>query len=149
MNNMKVDFNDLANELKKKNIRLSHQRLKVLEYMIHKRKHPTVDQIYIDLHKEIPTLSKTTIYNTLNALLEAGIVKALNISDNETKYDIVTDDHGHFKCDVCGNIYDFHIKVDEFISEDLKDFKVRDRDVYLKGICPRCSKKKLGNSQEN
>lgn len=140
---MKVDFNDLANELKKKNIRLSHQRLKVLEYMIYNRTHPTVDQIYIDLHKEIPTLSKTTIYNTLNALSEAGIVKALNISDNETKYDIVTDDHGHFKCDLCSNIYDFHIEVDEFISDDLKDFKVRDKDVYLKGICPSCSTKQI------
>lgn len=137
---MKVDFNDLAKELKKKNIRLSHQRLKVLEYMIENKNHPTVDRIYTDLHKEIPTLSKTTIYNTLNALSEAGIVKALNISDNETKYDIVSEEHGHFKCDICGDIYDFPIKLDEFTSNDLKGFQIRDKDVYLKGICPSCSK---------
>ncbi|MBR0597349.1 Fur family transcriptional regulator [Sinanaerobacter chloroacetimidivorans] len=134
---MKPTFENLADILKEKNIRLSHQRLKVLEYLIHNRCHPTVHQIYTDLHKDIPTLSKTTIYSTLNALAEADLVRVITIEDNETRYDIATDDHGHFKCESCGNIYDFDIEA-ESITGDLKNFKIKDKSVYFKGICPKC-----------
>lgn len=72
---MEPVFESLKQELKTKNIGLSYQRLKVLEYLIQNRCHPTVEQIYFDLCKEIPTLSKTTIYNTLRVLEEAGLVK--------------------------------------------------------------------------
>ena len=130
----------LSKELKNRNIRLSHQRIKVLEYITNHRNHPTVDQIYIDLQKEVPTLSKTTIYNTLNTLIDAQLVRLITIEDNETRYDIITENHGHFKCESCKTIYDFDIKIDSLITEDLNDFKINDKDVYFKGICPSCIK---------
>lgn len=135
---MDCTFNELANELKMKNIRLSHQRLKVLEYLIHNRCHPSVDTIYTALHHEIPSLSKTTIYNTLNTLVEAGLVRVITIEDNETRYDITIDDHGHFKCDHCGSIYDFDVDMSKLATTTLKDFVVQDKNVYFKGICPNC-----------
>jgi len=128
----------LSRELKNKNIRLSHQRLKVLEYINDNRIHPTVDQVYSELQKEIPTLSKTTIYNTLNVLVEAGLVKVITIEDNETRYDIVTKNHGHFKCVSCGRIFDFEIEIDSFETQELKGFKIYQKDVYFKGVCPDC-----------
>lgn len=137
---MKLNFEELTKELKDKNIRLSHHRLKVLEFLNDNRIHPTVDQIYIELHKELPTLSKTTVYNSLNALIDAGLVKVITIEDNETRYDIVTDNHGHFKCESCGKIYDFEINLSNFTSKDLNDFKINNKDVYFKGICPDCIK---------
>lgn len=137
---MDLSFEDLRKELKNKNLRLSHQRLKVLEFLTNNRIHPTVDQIYRGLHKDIPTLSKTTVYNTLNALVDAGIVKPITIEDNEARYDIATQDHGHFKCELCGNIYDFDINISAFNPSDLDDFKIKDRDVYFRGICPNCKK---------
>lgn len=135
---MSVTFDELANKLKEKNIRLSHQRLKVLEYMINNKTHPTVDQIYNDLNKEIPTLSKTTIYNTLNTLIDADLVRIVNIEDNEVRYDGTMDNHGHFKCTSCGKIFDFDIDFDSFITKDLGNFKVEKKDIYFKGICPIC-----------
>lgn len=136
---MKLNFEELTQELKNKNIRLSHHRLKVLEFLNDNRIHPTVDQIYIELHKELPTLSKTTVYNSLNALVDAGLVKVITIEDNETRYDIVTDNHGHFKCESCGKIYDFEINLSDFTSKNLNDFKINNKDVYFKGICPDCN----------
>ena len=138
---MNGSYEYLVSELKNKNIRLSHQRLKVLEYMNDNRIHPTVDQIYIALHKEIPTLSKTTIYNTLNALVDAGLVKAVNIEDNELRYDIISNEHGHFKCESCGNVYDFQIKTEDLYSEDLNNYTINSKEVYFKGICPNCINK--------
>lgn len=135
---MKDSLEDLKKELQKKDIQLSYQRLKVLEYLVQNQCHPTVDRIFTDLQKDIPTLSKTTVYNTLRILAEAGLIRAITIEDNETRYDIVVENHGHFKCESCGEIYNFSIDMDLLSSEDLNDFKIHDKKIYFKGICPRC-----------
>ncbi len=139
---MVVTFDNLLNELKNKKIRLSHQRLKVLEYLTTYYNHPTADQIYNGLHDEVPTLSKTTVYNTLNSLIDAGLVKAINIEDNEVRYDINTHNHGHFKCESCKNIYDFNIDIDSFKTDQLYGFDVHDKNVFFKGTCNKCINKK-------
>jgi Fe2+ or Zn2+ uptake regulation protein len=129
---------ELARELKEKNIRLSHQRLKILEYLAEHAVHPTAEQIYIGLRGELATLSRTTVYSTLNALAAAGMVRAVNIEGNEVRYDARTCDHGHFKCESCGEIFDFAADLDALPAAELKDFMIRDRDVYFKGLCPSC-----------
>lgn len=131
-------YDELAIELKTKNIRLSHQRLKILEYLAGHLIHPTADQVYTGLQKEIPTLSKTTVYSTLSALARAGMVRVINIEDIETRYDINIENHGHFKCECCGAIYDFKVNIDSLVSDDLKNFSIRDKNIYFKGICPAC-----------
>ena len=135
---MNPSFEGLKIEIKQKGINLSHQRLKVLEYLYQNQCHPTVDQIFIDLHKDMPTLSKTTVYNTLRILVGAGLVRVITIEDNETRYDIIVENHGHFKCESCGTIYNFRFNVDLLVSEDLNSFKIDDKNVYFKGICPSC-----------
>ncbi len=121
------------------NIKPSFQRIKILEYLLENKKHPTVDEIYVSLHPEIPTLSKTTIYNTLNLFLESGIVRALNIESSESRYDPITDQHGHFKCDHCGSVYDFPVNFENIKSNKfLEGYEVKEKDVILKGICKHC-----------
>jgi len=135
---MKYRIEGLTERLLNRNIKPSYQRIKILEYLDNNRIHPTVDKIFVDLQKEIPTLSKTTIYNTLNLFVEAGLVRVLTIEDNETRYDIDTSDHGHFKCENCGEIYDFKINVDGLEPSGLNNFKITDKSVYFKGICEKC-----------
>jgi Fe2+ or Zn2+ uptake regulation protein len=142
---MKPSFEGIKKELKLRNINLSHQRLKVLEYLVQNQYHPTVDQIFTALKKEISTLSKTTVYNTLKILIDAGMVRVITIEDNETRYDIEVENHGHFKCESCGAIYNFNIDIDSLAFSDLNDFRINDKNVYFKGICPRC----LSNKNEN
>lgn len=137
---MKPSFEDLKQKLKKNKINMSYQRLKVLEYLTQNHCHPTVDQIFTDLHKDISTLSKTTVYNTLKVLSEAGFVRVITIEDNEARYDINTENHGHFKCESCGTIYDFSIDIDSLTCKDLNNFQINDKSVYFKGICKRCYK---------
>ncbi len=135
---MNLLLKELSNRLEDKKIKPTFQRIKVLEYLMNNPSHPTVDMIYKDLHSEIPTLSKTTIYNTLNLFLESGLVNLLNIEDNETRYDIVTETHGHFKCEECGFISNFNLEIEKIASDDLTGFKITDRNVYFKGVCPKC-----------
>ena len=132
----------IAEELSKKGIRPSFQRIKVLAYMKKNLCHPTAEKIFNDLHGEIPSLSKSTVYNTLNTFIESGLVKALNIEENETRYDIITESHGHFKCDICGIIYNFTIDIEKFAAHDLGGFNISDKSVYFKGTCKDCLRKK-------
>ena len=135
---MEVKLEDLLKKLKSKNIRLSHQRLKVLEYLTQNCIHPTADQIYNGIHDDVPTLSRTTVYNTLNSLVKAGLVEVINIEGNEPRYDINTTSHGHFKCGICKKIYDFEIDINSVETHGLNGFDIHDRNVYFKGICPNC-----------
>jgi Fe2+ or Zn2+ uptake regulation protein len=135
---MNKPYEHFVVELRKQGIRPLHRRIKILEYLYQSQMHPTVDQIYVNLKKEIPNLSRTTIYNTLHMLTEAGLIKAINIEDNETRYDIVIETHGHFKCEKCGAIFDFKFNPDSLSAEELIGFKVVDKNVYFKGVCPKC-----------
>jgi len=139
---LKPSFESLSDELTKKEIRPSFQRIKVLEYLLTKPCHPTVDQIFNGLIKEVPTLSKATVYNTLNLLIEAKLVRVITIEDNETRYDTTISDHGHFKCEQCGIIFDFKVNIDNFIACELSEFKINEKNVYFNGICPSCLKYK-------
>lgn len=120
------------------NIKPSYQRLRVMEYLSSRRHHPTVDEIYRALVGEIPTLSKTTVYNTLTLFVKANLARRVIVDDSEAHYDAVTESHGHFKCDSCGGIYDFVIGPDSLGEEGLGSFEIRERNVYYRGICSIC-----------
>ncbi len=135
---MDLHYKKLSRKLEENQIRPSFQRIKILEYLLKNPCHPTVDQIYKELQPEIPTLSKTTVYNTLNLYLEAGLVRLLNIEENETRYDIITEIHGHFKCSSCGFIANFDLNIDKIETSELAGYQIHDRSVYFKGVCPKC-----------
>jgi Fur family peroxide stress response transcriptional regulator len=135
---MNVSAETLMDIFKKKNIRSSYTRMRILEDLMTNRKHSTVDEIFSRLTGDIPTLSKATVYNSLRAFVEAGLARVVTIEDNEARFDADVSDHGHFKCDRCGSIYDFPVDMDRFQPEALAQFKINQRDVYFKGICPSC-----------
>ena len=84
---------DALEILIKHDIKPSVQRLAVMEYMLTHFTHPTVDEIYSSLSPSIPTLSKTTIYNTLNLFEEQGVVLYLGIDKKNARFDGNTSRH--------------------------------------------------------
>jgi Fe2+ or Zn2+ uptake regulation protein len=139
-----MDFSsiNIPEFLRQNGIKPSLLRIKVFEYLIKYRNHPTVDDIYKELVNEIPTLSKTTIYNTLNLFVEKKITQLIVIEEKETRYDADTGLHAHFKCEKCGKIYDIPVDITGIKVTGLEDFKVVERHIYFKGICKDCLCKK-------
>lgn len=135
---MHISRENIGTYLLKHNIKPSYARIRIMEYLVSKKNHPTVDEIYCELVKEIPTLSKTTVYNTLNLFSNANIARVVTIEENETRYDADVTNHGHFKCECCGAIYDFYFSSYDIETEDLNNFDIREKNVYYKGICPKC-----------
>ncbi len=136
---MEIKKENIGDHLKKHGVKPSYQRMRIFEYLMNNRVHPTVDMIYKNLISEIPTLSKTTVYNTLNLFLEKNLVITIVIEENEVRYDIDTSLHGHFKCNVCNAIYDFSVDPSYLEQEHLKSFKISEQHIYLKGACKDCS----------
>lgn len=136
---------NIGNYLKEHGVKPSYQRMKIYEFLLNNKIHPTVDTIYKALNKEIPTLSKTTVYNTLNLFLEKNIINILVIEENETRYDAYLELHGHFKCEKCGNIYDIEIESDTLNPSELAGFEVKEKHVYFKGVCKHCHEKMIKN----
>ncbi len=90
--------------------------------------------------KELPTLSKSTIYKTLNAFVKAKtlIEIEITIENNEVRYEYNLMDHEHFKCEKYGIVYDFKVDLDFLQSDELGGFKINDKNICFKGICKCC-----------
>lgn len=134
--------NFVGDFLKVNGIKPSYQRIKIYEYLMDNKEHPTVETIYNALNGQIPTLSKTTVYNTLKVFIDKGIAMAITIDDNEVRYDADMGVHGHFKCEVCNKIYDFNVNIESDMNEELDGFKVRDQQMFVYGVCKICNEKK-------
>ena len=80
---------------KKKSIKITPQRLEILKYLDKNRNNPTAYQIYNDLKKNNPSLSKTTVYNSLDLLNKYNIINSISITGLELRYDIVNEMHHH------------------------------------------------------
>lgn len=141
-------YKELGEKLSKANIRPSHQRIVILDYLESNQCHPTVDHIFNDIKLKLPTLSKSTVYNILNLFVDSGILKTVVGEEHEARYDIVIKSHGHFKCNICNLLYNFDIDMERLPACGLEDFLVIDKNIYFKGICPKCLSNKNKAKEE-
>lgn len=130
----------VVERLQKHNIKPSMQRISIMKYLMEHRTHPTVDEIYTALSPTIPTLSKTTVYNTLKILSEQGAAQTLTIDERNTCYDADTTPHAHFLCKCCGKIYDLQCNdaIKKVVETNMDGHQVQEIHYYYKGICKNC-----------
>ncbi len=103
------------------------------------RVHPTVDDIYTSLHPEHPTLSRTTVYNTLKLLSSAGVIKTIAAENGEsTRWDYSEHPHAHFLYVDCGSVTDIPVSL-SLLPSVPEGFRITDIGITYKGRCPRCS----------
>lgn len=124
-------------------IKPSVQRIAIMDFLMGYRIHPTVDEIHNALLETMPTLSKTTVYNTLKLFAEQGALLSLVIDEKNVRFDIDTSDHAHFQCIRCGKVYDVPIKnIENVKKERIGDLIVEEIHLYYKGFCPGCQEYK-------
>lgn len=126
--------------LKEHGIRVSHQRLMVLDYLINNMDHPTADDIYKSLKSKDPILSQATVYNTLNLFVDNHIVSELDFNESRKRYDFYNKQHSHFICEDCGDILDLDVDIENLKLEGLEGCKVNSVDITIRGKCPNCNK---------
>lgn len=133
--------------LMSKGIRPSPQRIAIMNYLLDNCNHPTVEAVYDALHTSMPTLSKTTVYNTLKLFEKKQAVQILNIDERNVRLDATMEPHAHFQCMRCGKIFDVPVKNGGKMAEllgmnEMTDFEVQQAQIYYKGLCPHCQSEK-------
>lgn len=138
----KFDEKQSPTILRDHGVKPSYQRMKIYNYIMTNRNHPVVETIYNALISEIPTLSKTTVYNTLNIFKEKNLVQTVTIEDNELRYDGKIEKHGHFKCIRCNCITDFEINTERLdTAKNLEKFHIQTYNINYTGVCNKCQNK--------
>lgn len=131
-------------------VRPSVQRVAIMDYLLLHRTHPTAEEIYCALAPRMPTLSKMTVYNTLNTFVDAGAIHAVDIDAARRHFDGDTSLHAHFMCKNCGAIMDVAIKKkDRMMGRLPENVRVDDVQLLYKGLCNQClTNKKCFNHEK-
>ena len=127
-----------ASLLMKHNIRPSIIRIMIYDFLKGTKSHPTVDEIYHRILPEAPTLSRTTVYNSVKLFSEKGLLKILPIDGVQIRYDADTAFHGHFYCENCKKVFDFEL--DSSTESGLDGFNIQQKEVFYSGCCKACFK---------
>jgi Fe2+ or Zn2+ uptake regulation protein len=128
--------------LKKNQLIITPQRLEILKFLDKNRTHPTANEIYSALKKRNPSLSKTTVYNSLDTLIKNDIIHEVMITKSESRFDFKIAPHHHFMCKQCGNIIDIEVECPYLDSMCTGKHEIEEIHGYFKGICEKCLKKK-------
>ena len=135
-------MNNAFETLSRYSIKPSPQRMAIMTYLLEHKTHPTIEEIYKSLSPDMPTLSKTTIYNTLKLFVENGAASMRTINDTTTCYDYDTSPHAHFICKKCNKVTDLFYGVENMIPsrQEIEGNRIVDMQVYYRGICKDCLK---------
>lgn len=142
LRNRRMTANEYTEKLRGAGLRASAQRIAVLEFMDGSYSHPTAEEIYRALLPTYPTLSLTTVYNTVHTLVESGLLREVEIDAANLRFDTASRPaHGHFRCRRCGRIFDMPLTDGAFDKTVPAGFEVDTIDVYFKGVCCDCKNK--------
>ncbi len=134
-------FEKYVKLLKEDSIKITPQRLAILRYLDNHRTHPTVEEIFSELKQQNPSLSKTTVYNSVEILRKHGLIQSVSISISETRYDFKSNMHHHFLCKNCGKIIDIDIECPNINKIIKEGYEVDEVHGYFKGLCKNCKTK--------
>ena len=111
------------------------QRVVIADYLLHTDSHPTAEEVLSAVSEALPVaLSRATVYNTLNALKEAGVIQEVLTEPGRVRYDANVSHHHHFVDVKTGKIVDIPADKVEAIGELLGDqYKVHGFQVLFYG----------------
>ena len=132
--------------LQRAGLRLTPQRRAVCEYLAHTDQHPSPYQVYADVTRAHPEISRATIYNTLNTLQQLGAIVEVSFGAEHTHYDTNPEPHINLICLRCHSVVDYHSAVAdqftknaEFVSlQEAIGFQVMATKVDVLGLCHAC-----------
>lgn len=138
----KKSDDNLVKQLKGAGLRLTPQRLAIYRVLVESKEHPTAQHLHETLQDTLPSLSPATVYNTLQTLVEHGLVHELgDAGDGAIHYDADLAPHLNLICTRCHRIDDFHADGIKMTSQQVADesgYAVMGARLVYYGLCPAC-----------
>lgn len=127
-----------AKRLREKGVVPTVQRVAIWEYLMSCSGHPTAEEIYEVLSIDFPSLSRATVYNTLELLWKLGEIQQLTIVDRRTHYDPNPNPHHHFYCWRCGRLLDIEVTCPFAERGQVEGNQVEAVQACFYGTCSDC-----------
>lgn len=122
---MNLTIEEIRNKLAEKGLKVTPQRISILEAVYNLKNHPTADHIMAHIHHSHPNIATGTVYKVLETLVENHLVKRVKTEGDAMRYDGVVDAHHHLYCADCDLIEDYTDKeLDMLLSEYFKSRKI-------------------------
>ena len=95
---------------------------------------PTADEVFANVKVTCPTISRATVYNTLNLLVSKGLLRSQLLREGMVLFDPKVEAHHHFIDDETGRIYDVPWeKISVSVEDSVDGFNVREYQVVMRG----------------
>jgi len=124
--------------------RKTRQREAILSFLRHTSSHPTADQIYDEVRKSVPKISKGTVYRNLRVLQDEGGITELRFDGTVGRYEVKQKSHYHFRCEQCGRVSDIDMPVNMELDQqaaNLTGLKISCHQLEFRGLCKDCENK--------
>ena len=134
---MKID--EIKNKLIEKRLKVTPQRMAILEAIIKLNNHPTAENIIDYIRKNHPNIATATVYKVLDALVENGLIKKVKTEKDIMRYDAVMESHHHLYCSESDRIEDYkdnelnELLEKYFEKKKIPDFKIEDIKLQIIG----------------
>jgi Fur family transcriptional regulator, ferric uptake regulator len=125
-------------------LRMTNQREMILRELKKSKRHLSADELYDIVKKVMPRISLATVYRNLEILSEKGVIRKLEISGRQKRFDFDVSDHDHIYCAMCHKVDNLNIERKNVNSEQLGvevGYSITGYRVEVIGICPECQKK--------
>ena len=137
---MNHPMDDTTRLLRNHDIQPTPQRLAVAMFVLRADDHPTAEEVWARVRADCRSISRATVYNTLNLLVDKGLLRQQRLKGGTSVYDRNVESHHHFIDDETGDIYDIPWDAFKVIpGSPLRDFAVRDYQVVIHGYRKKVS----------
>ena len=123
--------------------RHSKQREAILRLLRGDSSHPTADQIYDEVRKKIPNISKGTVYRNLEVLQEMGLISELKLNGTVSRFEVKQEMHYHFHCEKCDRVFDIDEPVDKELDQRVASrtgLEISHHQLEFRGLCRDCQR---------
>lgn len=138
--------------LNKNKHRKTPERFAILDHIYSSKGHFDMESLYISMQESNFRVSRATLYNTIELLLDCGLVIKHQFGANVSQYERAygNENHDHLICISCGSVKEYKNE-DLFIpgkQKKLERFKVSYYSMYIYGVCAKCQRKKMAEERK-
>ncbi len=119
-----MNINEVGKRLKESGLRVTPQRVAVLEALMEGNNHPSADDVVRIVREQYPNIAVGTIYHILDNLVQKGILNKVQTEQNVVRYDAVIEPHIHLYSGEENRIEDYF---DEELMELVKNYLKKNR----------------------
>ena len=137
-----MDAQAIRRSLEDSGLRCTPQRYAVMAFLMKHNRHSTAAEVFAAVNRVDPRCSRATTYNSLRDLVEAGLVREVDVGGRAARFEAKGVSHHHFICDGCGNVEDvewYDIPRPATSPDEKRIF--RECELILRGLCAKCARR--------